>query len=361
MPLCVQALVFGLLSALSLPIGALCGIFFSPVNARVTAYFMAFGGGALVFAVATELFGDKLSRLEFSSDRHEHWVGCHALCKQHFMNLMVQTGAGALGAVMYLLLNRWLTKLQNEGERSRQLSTVRVESELMEPCRPLSSEELSGPAGRSFPENQSLRIESSGTLGPQTTAGHISGTGSRVESFNVHERRSAASANVALSMWLGLLLDGIPEALMLGFMTNEKAITFEFILAVFVANFPEAFSASSLLRAQKMSINRIFAMWMAVFVLTGLLAMFGSWVMPSNPPFHSVASTIQITGSAAAEGLTSGSMLAMVSTAMLPEAFHGGGDLSGLFFVMGFGTSVFISALGARFGDPHILFFGNQG
>ena len=69
---------------------------------------------------------------------------------------------------------------------------------------------------------------------------------------------------------------------MLGFMTNEQNITFEFLLAVFVANFPEAFSAASLLRAQKVPIRRIFSMWMIVFVLTGLLPDFNPGHRPGG-------------------------------------------------------------------------------
>eukprot|EP00931_Biecheleriopsis_adriatica_P074535 TRINITY_DN48574_c0_g1_i1.p1 TRINITY_DN48574_c0_g1~~TRINITY_DN48574_c0_g1_i1.p1 ORF type:complete len:349 (+),score=28.73 TRINITY_DN48574_c0_g1_i1:65-1111(+) len=342
-----EALVFGLFSASSLPLGAVCGIVFSPVPQKVTAYFMAFGAGALIFAVATELFGDCLARLVFSSERHDQWVGCKIACQHHFWNLIIQTSTSLFGGLMYLLLNRCLTK---ESKHTTDASPSGAANSRTEELMQQFGAEPSR-AG----STQSFSIDQSGVCaaGVTTTTQSI---------ISVHERRFPdsffpGSSNVALSMWLGLLLDGIPEALMLGFMTNEKAITFEFLLAVFVANFPEAFSAASLLRVQRVSVSRIFSMWMIVFVLTGLLAMLGSWIMPANPKLHSIASEIRSTGSAAAEGLTGGSMLAMVSTAMLPEACHGGGQLSGFFFVMGFATSVLISALGARFGDPHILIF----
>jgi len=45
-------------------------------------------------------------------------------------------------------------------------------------------------------------------------------------------------------------------------------------------------------------------------------------------------------------------MLAMIATAMLPEAFKEAGELAGIFFVVGFTTSVFIDGLGARFAQP---------
>ena len=40
-------------------------------------------------------------------------------------------------------------------------------------------------------------------------------------------------------------------------MTNEGAVTFSFLIAIFIANFPEAFSGASLLLGQNMSVSRI--------------------------------------------------------------------------------------------------------
>ena len=46
-----------------------------------------------------------------------------------------------------------------------------------------------------------------------------------------------------------------------GFMTNEGAITWPLLVAVFIANFPESFSAAGLLREQGMAPGRILLMW----------------------------------------------------------------------------------------------------
>lgn len=78
----------------------------------------------------------------------------------------------------------------------------------------------------------------------------------RASTLEEEAAASMGSAQVALSMWLGMMLDGIPEALMLGFMTNEGSVTFSFLVAIFIANFPEAFSGSSLLLGQKMPVSR---------------------------------------------------------------------------------------------------------
>jgi CRP-like cAMP-binding protein len=57
---------WGLVSAASLPLGALAGLVTRPPR-RVTSGLMAFGGGALLFALTIELFGHAL---HFSSDEH---------------------------------------------------------------------------------------------------------------------------------------------------------------------------------------------------------------------------------------------------------------------------------------------------
>lgn len=157
---------------------------------------------------------------------------------------------------------------------------------------------------------------------------------------------------VAFSMWLGVTLDGIPEALMLGFKTNEGSLSWQFIVAVFIANFPEAFSAASLLKDQGVSTSKIMVMWSSVFVITGVLAFFASWAMPDDVSEGSTVYQVRSSTTAGLEGLTGGAMLAMVSTAMLPEAFHGGGDLSGCIFVLGFVLSVLLQTMGIKFGGP---------
>lgn len=158
-------------------------------------------------------------------------------------------------------------------------------------------------------------------------------------------------AGVALSMWLGVVLDGIPEALMMGLMTNSGNITVNFIVAIFVANFPEAFSAAGLLREIGMSRVKIVMMWTSVFVGTGMLAFLGSWAMPGKG-VNSTLEMVQPIATSILEGLTGGAMFAMISTAMIPEAFHGAGDAAGLLFVLGFLTACLMQVFGVAFSEP---------
>ena len=60
----LQAFIFGIISAASLPLGALVAHFWSPGN-RVIAALMAFGGGALLAALTIDLVGEALERGHF--------------------------------------------------------------------------------------------------------------------------------------------------------------------------------------------------------------------------------------------------------------------------------------------------------
>merc|ERR1712107_9759 len=85
-----------------------------------------------------------------------------------------------------------------------------------------------------------------------------------------------------------------------------------------------------------------------IFVLTGAIAMFGSIAISASESTTS-ALTREFLG-ASIEGFAGGLMFAMVAAAMLPEALHGAGELSGLFYVVGFVSISMISDVGLRIG-----------
>lgn len=305
MMLALQALGYGFLSALSMPIGAIIGIVFAPIPEAVTAHAMAFGAGALVYAVSTELFGEALFELKFHRHRGEHHVRvCHEACQHEFTDMLTQSFCAVLGAVAYILLERWLSTLTpgSEGEPPQ--------------CG----------------EEQEMEA-----LAEQKADGEDHGG-------------QGNASSTALAMWLGLLLDGIPESLMLGFMTKEGDLGFVLLISIFMANFPEAFSSAAILKSQGASVAKIMGMWLSILLITGVLAMIGCLILPDRVEVGSQADRVKSFSSAAAEGFTGGSMFAMIATAMLPEAFHHAGTKVGFTFVLGFVISVTISEFGVRFG-----------
>lgn len=101
---------WGSLSAVSLPLGAVLGLWSQPKR-KVVSSLMAFGGGALLFALTIELFGHALHE---SSDAHGKVIE---------PGLILATMLGALaGGLLFQLLN---SILSNNGAHVRKRSLAR--------------------------------------------------------------------------------------------------------------------------------------------------------------------------------------------------------------------------------------------
>ena len=100
-----SALFWGIISAVSLPLGALVGLLAKP-RRRVTSALMAFGAGALLFALTIELFSEML-----------HYG------REHGNDFVIVTIIGAiLGGLVFDLLNQLLN---NRGAFLRSQSDTR--------------------------------------------------------------------------------------------------------------------------------------------------------------------------------------------------------------------------------------------
>merc|ERR1719473_912170 len=88
----------------------------------------------------------------------------------------------------------------------------------------------------------------------------------------LHDPKEVQRAkSVAFALFLGLLVDGVPEGILMGFLSAEGHLTPVLIISLFVANFPEAFSSASLLVQARMSTAKIVGMWTGLCVLVGCL------------------------------------------------------------------------------------------
>jgi zinc transporter ZupT len=72
------AFLFGALSALSLPLGAVVGLWFNP-GLRLTAAIMAFGAGALLCALALELVVPALQHFPDDPAEGFKWLALGAM------------------------------------------------------------------------------------------------------------------------------------------------------------------------------------------------------------------------------------------------------------------------------------------
>ncbi|CAE8582252.1 unnamed protein product [Polarella glacialis] len=362
MPHWNQALLFGLFSALSLPLGAWLGIVLSPVSHEATAKWMAFGAGALVYAVATQMYGMAVFALLDKSPMKPDPQPCLEACQDLFDNIVVECIAGLVGAGIFLGLGKLLARLSRPPEVSSVGGPTTERASLASNGRPslasLGRFSLPRPSLGTLPcvedcpiaALRSFRVSRPTTGRPSAFQGGVLPLSrEELERLNLNTAaESDTGSSVAMAMWLGMLLDGIPESLMMGFMTNKEDITMSFVIAIFVANFPEAFSGASLLRKQGMPPWKILMLWSAIFLLTGVLAMLGSLMLPVSSDKE--VTQIENYSDSICEGIAGGMMLAMLATAMLPEAFRGAGEAAGIYFVLGFVLSLAITCVEARFG-----------
>jgi zinc transporter ZupT len=148
-----------------------------------------------------------------------------------------------------------------------------------------------------------------------------------------------------LAVWLGILLDGIPESIVIGAglfaviaahpaaetLTFAQVIPFTLIAGLFLSNFPEALSSSANMLAAEWSRRRIFLMWFALMVVTAVGAGLG----------FLFAGVLDETWLVFAEGVAAGAMLTMIAAAMIPEAaVHGSPSEVGLSTLAGFLAAV---------------------
>ena len=143
------------------------------------------------------------------------------------------------------------------------------------------------------------------------------------------------SKGAPLAIWLGILLDGIPESLVIGASLLYEDISLALIAGLFLSNYPEALFSSIGMRQQGMTYLRIVVMWTSIMILTGIGAALGNLFFVDAPTF-----AVSIV-----EGLAAGAMLTMIAQTMLPEAYFKGGSIIGFSTLLGFLAALFFKSI----------------
>lgn len=144
-------------------------------------------------------------------------------------------------------------------------------------------------------------------------------------------------SGAAFAIWLGLLLDGIPESAVVGASMAQATVSWALIAGLFISNMPEAMSSSVGMRAQNKGIGQILWMWMSIVLISGAGSLFGNL-------FFAGASPVMFSGF---EGCAAGAMLVVIAETMLPEAYEQGGAVVGISTLLGFLAGLFVKSLGA--------------
>jgi len=158
-----------------------------------------------------------------------------------------------------------------------------------------------------------------------------------------HEHGHGVQA--AIMIWLGILIDAVPESVVMGILVNTSSFStlLAFVVGVFLANLPEAMSSAGTMALHGMRKRVIMLMWTSITVMTGIGACVGAIIFP--PDSKDDPRTVRII--ACIEGLCGGAMLTMIANTVLPEAFEQGGNVTGLSCLLGFLVAISVSALGA--------------
>jgi ZIP family zinc transporter len=140
----------------------------------------------------------------------------------------------------------------------------------------------------------------------------------------------------ALAIVLGIVLDGIPESMVIGLtLLQGGSVSVAMLVAVFLSNLPEAIGATSGLAAAGWRRSRILGLW-ALVVLASALASLAGYALFDGASADTIAFVLAFAG---------GAILTMLAETMMPEAYLRGGRAVGLVTTLGFGVAFAVSAL----------------
>lgn len=153
-------------------------------------------------------------------------------------------------------------------------------------------------------------------------------------------RRKAIDAchasNLVAPMVLAIILDGIPEAIVLGLgILEDGKVSLAMLAAIFISNIPEAIAGTSGMRSGGWNRKKILVLWFLIAVICGFSCGAGYELFAGASRF----------ALAFIQAFAGGAILMMLANTMMPEAYEHGGKLAGVFTVLGFAVSVFIILL----------------
>ncbi|GAA1794145.1 membrane protein [Luedemannella flava] len=148
--------------------------------------------------------------------------------------------------------------------------------------------------------------------------------------------RATGAGGSGLAMFLGALLDGIPESFVLGIgMGMGETVSAAFVVAVFVSNVPEGVAGTTSMRAAGWSTRGITGLWGSLTVVCAVVAGLGF-----------LSAGAMTNAGQGAEAFAAGAMLMVLADSMIPEAYTHGGQAVGLATVGGYLVATALAAAG---------------
>ena len=138
-------------------------------------------------------------------------------------------------------------------------------------------------------------------------------------------------SNLIIPMVLAIILDGVPESIVIGLGIFEGgAVSLAMLVAVFVSNLPESIAGSAGMKQDGWSKKKIILLWSFIAIFCSLATLAG----------FSLFTNTSVYGLSFIQAFAGGAILMMLANSMIPEAYEHGGKLAGVATVLGFFLSV---------------------
>jgi zinc transporter, ZIP family len=275
-----EAIVFGVLAVSSLAVGGVLGAYWEAPK-RVTGVMLAFASGAMVSALAFELFTEAVE-----------------------LGGVAPAGGGLLaGAVVFVAVNTWLD--------SRVAPPEKIEAAAGEGggTETAAEDEAAAAARGDAPDL------------PEELAGAALQQREKVE--------VAAASGVGLALLAASILDGVPENLALGVSLADPESaggSLALLVGIFAANFPEALVGAVAMREQGRSVRATAGLWLATALLLVPAVVVGRVTLAGAEP-STLAFPLSFAG---------GAVLAALADTLMPEAFERGRPFNAFASCVGF-------------------------
>ncbi len=147
---------------------------------------------------------------------------------------------------------------------------------------------------------------------------------------------ASQQSGLIVPMVLAIILDGIPESIVIGLGIFEGGtVSMAMLVAVFISNLPEAIAGTTGMKASGWSKTKIISLWALIAMVCAFSTIAG----------FSLFSQASVQWLSFIQAFAGGAILMMLANSMIPEAYEHGGKLTGVFTVLGFSISILVVIL----------------